>query len=197
MPKTRFDMKIITIPHQTLRQKAKVITKIDKQVLKFVKDLEQTLKKSSNPKGAGLAAPQVNKLWRVFATQVSRSDKSRSAANLRVFLNPVISDHSTEQTLGPDPKDPTLEGCLSLPNLWGPIPRWEWVRLDYQIIENSDLIDQSERFSEFFARVIQHELDHLDGVLFTDYSLEHNLPVYQEINNKFVEIEDRTLLKVF
>lgn len=165
---------IITAPNKILRKVAKPVAKIDKKVKSFIDNLLFTLEQTSNPKGVGLAAPQVGKSWRIFALNLSTL-KSRGVES--IFINPQITRHSANQTLGPDPKKPTLEGCLSMPNVFGPVPRWEWVELTFQ---DTNLDEQTGRFADFEARVIQHELDHLDGILFTDHSLKHNLPVYQD-----------------
>jgi len=198
-------MKIITVPHPTLRIPAQPVTKVDKKLKIFVKDLEETLKRKNNPRGVGLAAPQVDIKWRIFVTQLppinSQHDQSgdRPEADepteLRVFINPEITEHSEAMTLGPDKKEPILEGCLSVPGIWGPVPRWEWVTLTYQSIVNEELVARTEKFQDFAARVVQHEHDHLNGVLFIDYSLEYELPLYKENpkNEKLYEIEAELL----
>jgi len=196
-------MKIITIPHPTLRKTAPVITKVDEQLIKFIKDLEKTLAESKNPRGVGLAAPQVDKLLRVFTTNLPEGDDpgqpgDRLPGELRHFINPVISRAcKRKKVMGVDPKDPDLEGCLSMPGLYGPVPRHRWVELEFQTLVDGQLHDHKERFDNFPARVIQHELDHLDGILFTDYSLEHDLPVYRQSNDgeNLVEI-DKELIKL-
>lgn len=183
-------MKIITIPHPTLRETATEITQVDEQLIKFVEELEKTLAESKNPHGVGLAATQVDKLLRVFATNLN--DQTLH------FINPVIIKAcKRKKVLGVDPKDPDLEGCLSMPGLYGPVPRHRWVELEYQTLENGQLHDHKERFDDFHARVIQHELDHLNGVLFTDYSLENDLPVYRQSDDgkRMVEV-DKELIKI-
>jgi len=210
-------VKIITVPNQHLRRKAKPIEKVDKKLLKFLKQFNETLSKQDSPKGIGLAAPQVDKSWRIFATQLSNRDRT-DYQPLRLFINPEIIAHSKKTSFGPDEKKPDLEGCLSIPALYGPVPRWEWIELAYQIIENdiSDpefcsqnsvgmkdtaykLVNKKEKFEDFNARVIQHERDHLDGILFTDYILEHDLPVYKvnEETDKLEEVKDRNILEIF
>lgn len=181
-------MEIIAIPHPTLREKAEPVTAADIKVKKFAADLQKTLVTTKNPKGVGLAAPQVNKLWRIFATQVD--DKPR------LFINPQITSKSSTLTLGPDPEDPIMEGCLSIPKLYGPVPRAEWVELSFDVIKGNELVSQKDRFEDYFARVIQHELDHLDGVLFIDYSLQYDLPVYQELGKDNYRQVEREFLEL-
>jgi peptide deformylase len=60
------------------------------------------------------------------------------------------------------------------------VPRWPWIEVEFQELIQDELVEKKERFEWFAARVMQHEIDHLDGILFTDYSLEYDLPVYQE-----------------
>lgn len=185
-------MKIITIPHPTLRETAQAVTVVDKKLIQFIKDLESTLQATTKPKGVGLAAPQVDKLKRIFSLNLDPE-----GGKLRSIINPVIAKHSTEATFGPDPKEPYLEGCLSIPGIYGPVPRWQWVELEFDIIKGSKLVRMQELFDDFSARVVQHELDHLNGVLFTDYSLEFDLPLYKENpKTKKMDEVDKSLLQL-
>lgn len=184
-------MKIISVPHPTLRSVASPVTTIDKKLLTFLQDLEETLLETRNPKGVGLAAPQVDKLKRIFALNLVEDNRA-----LRTIINPVILEHSTTLTYGPDQEEPYLEGCLSIPGIYGPVPRWEWVELAYEVISDNQLLKKQEHFEDYGARVVQHELDHLDGILFTDYSLKYDLPLYKEkLTGKKMEEIDKSLLK--
>lgn len=198
---------ILTVPHETLRKKSSAI-QWDKKTAQFSLDLLETLYAKENPRGVGLSAPQIGKNWNIFATWLSpdpQNDPTRDDAI--VFCNPTILDHSSEMTLGDDPEDPILEGCLSIPSLYGPVPRYTWIEVGYQTIdtkklqtatkkEEVSLETQSRRFEGFFARVIQHEYDHLIGKLFTDYSLALSLPVYEFHGKKMTPI-DHALLRAF
>ncbi|PIR61390.1 MAG: peptide deformylase [Candidatus Pacebacteria bacterium CG_4_10_14_0_8_um_filter_43_12] len=165
-------MKIVTIPHPTLRKKAKPVEAVDKKLKQFVKELEQTLAGTRQPIGVGLAANQVNDLHRVFATNINQE--------LRLFINPRIVNQSQKIIFGAKAKEEYLEGCLSIPGIYGPVPRYQWVELAYELIESEDLKTKTEKFDDFAARVIQHELDHLNGILFIDYTLKNDLVLYQE-----------------
>jgi peptide deformylase len=101
--------------------------------------------------GIGLAAPQVGIPLRLM---VAGDDKSGDA---RALVNPVIADQGGEIT--------AEEGCLSLPGIFAPVTRAEWVRLEAQDLEGQPV---SIRARGLTARVFQHEMDHLDGVLFID-----------------------------
>ena len=186
-------MKIVTIPHPALRQKANKVTDFSSGLKKFLADLQQTLQKTDNPRGVGLAAPQVDTSLRIFATQIDEDRKQLP----QIFINPLIVKQSDKHTFGPDPEEPRLEGCLSMPLLYGPVPRWEWVEVEYQTYRDDQLVEKKERFDGFHARVVQHEIDHLDGILFTDYALQYDLPVYVEKKKELVEITDRTALELY
>jgi len=188
-------MKIITIPHSTLRTEAQEVKTVDKKLIKFVKELEDTLFKKNNPRGVGLAAPQVDTKWRIFTTQLPTEPQS-DEYKLRSFINPRVADHSDTHTFGPDKKEPILEGCLSIPAFYGPVPRWEWIDLTYDYIDGNELKTATEHFADFAARVAQHELDHLDGILFIDYTIQYDLPLYKEDpkTEKMEELEPELIL---
>ncbi len=180
-------MQILTVPHPTLREKAIEVTEVTSALEKFVADIEATLATARRPRGVGLAATQVGKLHRAFVLAVD---------DTQTLINPRITKKSHRKSFGMDADEPTLEGCLSIPMIYGPVPRWEWVEMEYQELVDGKLVDRKTKFVDFAARVAQHELDHLDGILFTDYTLEFGLPVYQE-NAKTKDLEeiDHTLLK--
>lgn len=188
-------MKIITIPHHTLRTEAQEVRSFDKKLTQFIKGLEETLAKKDNPRGVGLAAPQVDTKWRIFSTQLPIETQS-DEYKIRSFINPRIIDHSENHTFGPDKKEPILEGCLSIPGFYGPVPRWEWVELSYDYISEGELKTTNEHFSDFAARVILHENDHLDGILFIDYTTQYDLPLYKEDpkTEKLDELEPELIL---
>jgi peptide deformylase len=194
-------MKIITVPHQTLRVVAQPVTQVDKKLKELVKGLEETLSAKINPRGVGLAAPQVDRRSRVFVTQLPvdpYDDEDEATFQIRTFINPEIIDHSGNKTFGPDKKDPILEGCLSIPGFYGPVPRWEWIQVRFQTLEENELVEHVEKFDQFAARVMQHENDHLNGVLFIDYIVEFDLPLYQENkkNSKLYELEPELVLSL-
>lgn len=178
MPKSR----IVTIPSPQLRAPNKPLTSLDKKTLDLLKLLRAELLLSG---GVGLAAPQIGLNYRVFATDLRRVDPDfpQNADPIRFFINPVITAHSPRQTFSKETDGGyTLEGCLSLPGLYAPVPRWKDVELDYlePNFTTGELINQHSSFSDYFARNIQHELDHLDGVLFTDYLKNNDLILYRD-----------------
>lgn len=117
------------------------------QIQKLIKDMIETMKEA---KGLGLAAPQVGVSLRIFIIDVE--DK------ILVFINPEIKDLSED-------KIPFEEGCLSVDKIWGPVIRPKKLTIK-AINENGQPV--KIRAKRLLARVIQHEMDHLNGVLFID-----------------------------
>lgn len=222
-------LSILTVPNPILRQKSRQVLRSaatsdrrsralitlsvvevqsrDKKVLEFIKNLEETLLKKKNPPGVGLSAPQVGKSWRIFSTLLPK-DKPV----LQTYINPTIVSASKKLTLGNEKlkaisyklkadREPILEGCLSIPGIYGPVYRHEWVKLEYQLLNAKSskqnalsvkpyaLSKKVSTFSGFPARVLQHELDHLDGILFTDRALQQKLPLYEDRRGKLTEIQ--------
>lgn len=174
---------ILSVPDSHLRQSSEAITNITREIQEEVEDLIDALKGAHNPEGVGLSFPQIGINKRGFATYLEKK--------IRIYLNPQILDMSEETTLGGTPERPTLEGCLSIPHLYGPVPRAKKIKIS-AIDEHG--IEVSKTFTSFPARVFLHELDHLDGVLFTDYTLKHNLPLYflDQDQDRFVQVDNPT-----
>ena len=107
-------------------------------------------------KGVGIAAPQVGISKRVIIVQ--RLDREKEDKPFVVYLNPVIKEHSTETVI-------EWEGCLSIPAGFGKIKRYIWVKVDYDNLDGSHGLEKIEGFT---ARIFQHEIDHLNGILFID-----------------------------
>lgn len=189
-------MRILTVPNPKLRQAAQPVTKVDASLRQLVATLSQALKKQENPSGVGLAAPQLGWQKTIFVTLLP--NKAIGSPQLKVFINPKLVDHSEILITGEtkNARKPREEGCLSIPKIYGVVPRWQWAKFVYQKIEGGQLIDEEAVFENFSARVMQHEYDHLLGILFTDRVLEYKLPVYKEINiDKWEEIDPKLLSK--
>ena len=105
--------------------------------------------------GVGIAAPQVGLLRRLVAVQ--RFDKEGEP--FEFFLNPEIVEFIGEKKDGG-------EGCLSVPEIYGNVERWQHIRLRYR---DEQFVEREEEVEGFTAVIFQHELDHLDGKLFIDY----------------------------
>lgn len=143
---------IVRYGSPVLRENCEPVEKIDDRVKKLVRDMFDTLRKAN---GLGLAAPQVGVNLRVFIIDLTQVDFD---AEPLVFINPEIIEKKGN-VLGE-------EGCLSFPGLYFDVPRAEEVVVEYQ-----DLEGKRKRLKAFgmTARAIQHENDHLNGVLFVDY----------------------------
>jgi peptide deformylase len=131
-----------------LRRKADPVREITPEVRTMVADMIDTM---YDEVGIGLAATQVGIPLRLM---VVGDEEGRAA---RALVNPVIIRHGGEVT--------AEEGCLSIPGIFAPVTRAEWVELEAQDLEGKPV---SIRARGLTARVFQHEMDHLDGVLFID-----------------------------
>lgn len=172
---------IVTVPQEVLRQKSVAVGAFSHELREQVADLVGSLQGARDPEGVGLSFPQIGLSLRGFATYLDRK--------VRIYINPKILDKSEEHTLGGSAERPTLEGCLSIPHLYGPVWRPKKIKvLAYDEFGNEFV----KTLSSFPARVFMHEYDHLDGVLFTDYTLKENLPLYflDKEQDKFVEVKD-------
>lgn len=154
---------IIHTPNQILVTPSRQVGKIDKKVKSIISEMKDTLIRADNPKGVGLAAPQIGISLRIFITRPKETD------NIFTFINPKIIWISKKLVKGIPSQDNQIEGCLSLPNVWGIVERHESVKLEY--VDEKNNIKQ-ESFSGFPAIIVQHEIDHLDGILFSKRVLE-------------------------
>ncbi|MFD1426636.1 peptide deformylase [Kroppenstedtia sanguinis] len=139
--------KIVLVPDPILKEKARPVTKFNERLHKLLDDMADTM---YDAPGVGLAAPQVGISKRVIVVD--------DGNGLIEAVNPELFDKEGEQLAPP-------EGCLSIPGLLGEVRRAEKVRLKAQ--------DRQGQFFEleaegYLARILQHEVDHLNGILFTD-----------------------------
>lgn len=154
-------LKISRMGHPVLRQTASPVD--DGEIpspafQQFIDDMIDTMRESD---GVGLAAPQVYVPKRLALVEVKGPHPrypNQPEVPLTALINPVIVSHSEES-------EEDWEGCLSIPDLRGRVPRWKSVQVEAKN-RHGEPIEISA--AGFFARVIQHELDHLDGVLFLD-----------------------------
>ncbi|MBI5619376.1 peptide deformylase [Candidatus Gottesmanbacteria bacterium] len=166
---------IIHVPSDVLTSSAKPVTQFDKRLHTLIKEMVATLKATHNPKGVGLAAPQVGVPYRIFVTRPREKDP------IRAFVNPEIIKLSTEQTEGVPGRDNKLEGCLSIPKIWGRVKRAATLTLRYQ--DETGAVHE-EAFSGFLATIIQHETDHINGILFTQRVLQQKGKLFQTARDK-------------
>lgn len=149
---------IIELGNPILRQQAATIDDIHQPDLQaLIDDLLLTVR---NTNGVGLAAPQVERSCRLFIVASRPNPRYPHAPEMEpiAMLNPRLVAHSDEQVKG-------WEGCLSIPGIRGKVPRYQAIAVEY--------LDRTGKFhhqelTDFVARIFQHELDHLDGIVFLD-----------------------------
>lgn len=166
--------KIIFVPNKTLTTPAQTVVSFDKRLGKLIAGMKTALLATNNPKGVGLAASQIGEPWRVFVT------RPKEDAPLRVFINPEIVKRSDGVTDGVPERENKLEGCLSIPRIWGKVKRAKTLTLRFQ---DQTGATHEEEFTGFLATIIQHETDHTNGILFTQRVLEQKGKVYQTGKN--------------
>ena len=134
-----------------LRKRSEEITVFDDELVKFGEKLRDLM---FEYEGAGLAAPQIGKNLRIAVVEIPDTEKEAL-----IFVNPEIVAKSEElQT--------DSEGCLSIPDVRAIVKRHQTISMKAFTTKGEEIF--LENISGFFARAIQHEIDHLDGVLFTD-----------------------------
>jgi peptide deformylase len=147
-------LEILKVPDQRLKQVSDPVQTFDSELRGFIADLEQT--RRAGPAAVGIAAPQVGRFQRIVIVDVSGRPKIPNHGYL-VLVNPEITDWEGFE-LG-------REGCLSVPDFTGNVIRAERIKLTAQDPEGRRLEYAMEGFE---ARAVQHEVDHLDGMLFLD-----------------------------
>ncbi len=162
---------VIAYGHPVLRQETEEIEALTPEIKKLIADMKETMYEAN---GVGLAAPQIGKALRLFVIDASPTADDDQDDNLteeekkeneflktfkRVFINPIIEEEKGEEW-------GFEEGCLSIPGIREEVFREEQVHISYYD-ENFEY--KEEWLSGFAARVVQHEYDHIEGVLFTDH----------------------------
>ena len=152
-------LKVARIGHPVVREKARDLSEAEfhsPEIQRLIDDMVATMHEYD---GVGLAAPQVHRALRVAVIEVPAHDeRAKDAVPLTVLVNPRVT------ALGSD-KHAGFEGCLSIPGLRGEVPRWARLRLEARDRDGRPYVIEAEHF---FARVIQHECDHLDGNVYLD-----------------------------
>lgn len=147
-------LEIITYPNKILRQKSKKVEVFDEKLHEFLDSMYETM---INKNGVGLAAIQVGIPKRMLVINLPREDKLLHKEDLLEIINPEILSAEGEILF--------QEGCLSVPNFYEMIQRFSFVRLKYFDRFGKEFILEAE---DYLAVAIQHEIDHLNGVLFVD-----------------------------
>lgn len=153
--------------NEVLRQVAPAVRQITKKHQKLIRNMKDTL---IDANGLGLAAPQVGVSERILLANFQYGKKVGEKYAIVPLINPEIIDHSEEEVMGE-------EGCLSLPEIFAPVKRYEHITVKYLNEKGDEMILE---LSDLNARIVQHEIDHLDGKLFVDYLDESTIGKYEK-----------------
>jgi peptide deformylase len=145
-------LSVIHYPHPTLRHVSKPLKRVDAELRQWIGEMFELMYKFE---GVGLAANQVDLPYRVFVANVEGDPNATDAEC--VFINPVIIRGSGQAE--------REEGCLSIPGVYAPVTRKEKVTVQAYNLAGEEVRGD---FEGLFARIVQHEIDHLDGRLFID-----------------------------
>ena len=161
---------IFEFPHRVLRQKAKKIRKIDRSINRLADNMLETLRHAN---GVGLAANQVGVLRRLIVITLPDEEEPR------VYINPEILHREGERDIE--------EACLSVPGFHATITRAIWVKAK-ALNRNSSLVRL--RAEGLMAQVLEHEIDHLNGILYMDHLKSHQelIPVEPDADQKPAEV---------
>lgn len=151
-------LQIAQLGNPVLRQQAQLVDNIqDKRLQELIDALIATAVASN---GVGIAAPQVSQSFRLFIVASRPNPRYPNSPQMEptAMINPLIIAHSPEVVRG-------WEGCLSVPGIRGLVPRYQAIEVEYT---SRDSKVHRQVFSDFVARIFQHEYDHLDGIVFLD-----------------------------
>lgn len=185
---------IITLPHASLRKRSKKVAVITPDVTDLIKEMEAaTLDWEDSRKhevGVALAAVQINDLRRVVVIRNNFNDKTDRS--FKVFINPEITKYEGEV-------QEDFEGCLSIKDVYGKVPRYTKVRVKAQDLEGNVIRFKVD--DPFTARVFQHEIDHTNGKVFIDHIADKSDAFYTLTDSGKLEkldyekdIKDSTIL---
>jgi peptide deformylase len=146
---------IVSIPDPVLRRKARKVTDFGPELQKLIDDMVETMREAP---GVGLAAPQVAVPLQVIVVEFGDEEDEEAPSKLFTVVNPEIVRASDELVSG-------VEGCLSIPGIVGEVERVEQITVKGQNRRGQPLRIKADGW---LARIFQHEIDHLNGVLFTD-----------------------------
>lgn len=146
---------IVTVPDPVLRRKAQKVRQFDANLQQLIDDMIETMRAAP---GVGLAAPQVGVAQRVIVVEYGEDEDEDKPPRLYVVVNPEIVEVSAETEMG-------VEGCLSIPDLVGEVERYRRIVVKGQNRRGQPI---KLKLQGWVARIFQHEIDHLEGVLFTD-----------------------------
>ncbi len=181
---------IVTLPDPVLRRKARPVSTFDKKLQSLIDDMIETMRQAP---GVGLAAPQVGISERLIVIEYAEQPEDEQAGStpaqagaqvapprkevkpkLYVVANPEIVKTSTEMVTG-------VEGCLSIPGLVGEVERYEMVQVRGQNRHGQPMKIKADGW---LARIFQHEIDHVNGVVFPDRAIRVWKPEPEEVEKQ-------------
>ncbi len=157
---------ILVYPDERLKYESMEVESFDDELQEFIMDLEAS--RCAGPGAVGIAAPQVGRLQRIVIVDVSAMRKSVPNHGHLVLINPVIAEWEGHE-IG-------REGCLSVPDFTGNVIRAQRIRLQAQD-PHGELCEFE--MQGFEARAVQHEIDHLDGLLFLDRVVSRRTDIFR------------------
>ena len=183
--------KIVLYPKKILRKKSEKVVSLDAKTKNEIKGLSKYLSESDD--GAGLAANQIGIAKRFFGV------KNRQTKKVTIYINPKIEKkYGNKQFFSieiDDADEDFLEGCLSFPGFFGTVKRWGRVDVSWQEIEKDKLVKKNATFDGFEAIVMQHETNHLDGILFVDYVKKDAGKFYKVVSGEMLSWDIDEVLK--
>lgn len=158
--------KFVALPDPKIRQKSEPVTTFDQSVQNIINDLIETAEVQEDPPALGLAAPQIGIFKRIFIAKIR--------GKFKPFINAKITKLSKNEGA-------FLEGCFSVTNRYGQVTRPLEVELQAQDAQGKKI---KKKYKGLPARILQHEVDHLDGTLFVDYVKEQNGKLFEAKKDK-------------
>ena len=165
---------VTKLPDPILRRKAHKVSTFDKELQILIDDMIATMR---NEPGVGLAAPQVNVSIQVIVVEYPLSeDEENELPNLFIMVNPEIVEMGAETVLG-------IEGCLSVPGLVGEVERSTKI-----LIKGFDRFGRKQKVQAngWLARIFQHEIDHINGILFVDRTINVWKPEPEQTSEQII-----------
>jgi peptide deformylase len=158
---------IVALPDPVLRRKAHKITRFDKDLQDFITDMVDTMREAP---GVGLAAPQVGVSIRLIVVEFGDEEDDQKPRKLYVVANPELVERSGAPLMG-------VEGCLSVPGLVGEVERYPNI-----VVKGLNRYGKPTKIKAngWLARIFQHEIDHVEGVVFTDIATRVWQPTEEE-----------------
>lgn len=162
---------IIALPNSHLRQKSKRVGVVTDQIKQVIADMEAATiswdTSRDHEVGVALAAVQIDKLYKIIVVRNNYDDKADHS--FTTFINPEITKLEGKVTAD-------YEGCLSVPNVYGKVPRYAKIKLKALDVEGREFRVTAEGF---LARIFQHEIDHTNGIVFIDHIKDDQSAFYK------------------